>query len=307
MATAPPQEIPGPKTLIGHGLCARTYKLGNIVSKMPIYDHQLQMSIDCIRQEAQIYRHLSKHSSIIECLSDSDSHVYLIFAANGNLEDYIKFHPDTPTEFRLNFARKATEAVAYVHSKGVIHGDIAARRFLLDEQLNVKLSGFAYASFVGEKGLDVISWRHSHPSVNMAPKTVKSDLFALGCTLYEIMQGKEPYAEVHDHDVRKLYSQKLFPDVDGLCCGDVILDCWNCKFSSAAEILERILVPAEPVAIPDAQAAGRISNVVWGYCKLWWGLTLGRISNVAWDYWKLWWGLMMGRPDHSQKWKEAQE
>ena len=65
-----------------------------------------------------------------------DSHADLIFAANGDLEDYVKLQPETSTESRLKFARKATEAVAYVHSKGVIHGDIAARRFLLDEQLN---------------------------------------------------------------------------------------------------------------------------------------------------------------------------
>ena len=102
------------------------------------------------------------------------------------------------------------------------------------------------------------------------------------------MKGKELYADVHEHNVLELYKQKLFPDVDGLCCGDVIVDCWNCKSSSAAEILERNFMPAEPVAISAKQAAGPISNVVW-------------------DYWKLWWGLTLGRLDNSQKWKEAQK
>ena len=254
-----------------------------------------------------MYRHLGRHPSTIECLSDSDSHVDLTFAANGDLVEYVKLQPDIPPGLRLKFARKATEAVAYVHSKGVIHGDIAARRFLLDEQLNVKLCGFTYASFVGEKTLIIKSYRHFLPRDDMAPNTVESDLFALGCTLYEIMKGKEPYAELPDHEVQELYKQKVFPDVDGLCCGDVILDCWNCKFSSAAEILEKIPVPAEPVAALDDQVAGRNSNVVWDYWKLWEGLTFGRIPNVLWDYWKLWWGLTLGRPDHSQKWKEAQE
>ena len=284
---AEPQDTPDPDNLIGLGLCARTYQLGNIVRRIPIHRNE-QLSIEGVRREAQIYRHLGGHPSIIECLSDSDSHVDLTFAANGDLEEYVKLQPDIPPGLRLKFARKATEAVAYVHSKSVIHGDIAARRFLLDEQLNVKLCGFTYASFVGEKGLIIRSYRHFLPRDNMAPNTVKSDLFALGCTLYEIIKGKEPYAELPDHEVQELYKQKLFPDVYGLCCGNVILDCWNCKFSSAADILERIFVPAEPVAIPDEQAAGRIPNVLW-------------------DYWKLWWGLTLGRPDHSQKWKEAQE
>ena len=290
MATRPrpeSEEVPDPNNLVGLGLCARTYHLGNLVRKIPIYRNE-QMSIEGVRREAHIYRHLGKHSSIIECLSDSDSQVDLIFAVNGDLEDYVKFQPDTPARLRLKFARQAAEAVAYVHSKGVIHGDLAARRFLLDEQLNVKLSGFTYASFIGENGLKTKSYRHFLPKDKMTPNTVKSDLFALGCTLYEIMKGKKSYAEIDEREILELYKEKLFPDVDGLCCGDVILDCWNCKFSSAVEILERIPVPAEPIATPAKQAGGRISNVVW-------------------DYWKLWWGLTLGRPDHSQKWKEAQE
>ncbi len=165
---AEPQDVPDPNNLIGLGLCARTYQLGNFVRKIPIYRNE-QMSIEGVRREAQMYRHLGRHPSIIECLSDSDSHVDLNFAANGDLEDYVKFQPDTPTEFRLKFAQKATEAVAYVHSKGVIHGDIAARPFLLDEQLNVKLSGFTYASFVGEKGLNIKSYRHFLPRDTWPP------------------------------------------------------------------------------------------------------------------------------------------
>ena len=263
-----PQDVPDPNNLIRFGLCARTYRLGNLVRKIPIYGNE-PMSIEGVRREAQIYRHLGKHFSIIECLSNSDSHVDLVFAANGDLEDYIISQPDTPTGIRLRFARQATEAVAYVHSKGVIHGDITARRFLLDEQLNVKLSGFTYASLAGEKGLNIISYRHFLPRDNMASNTIKSDLFALGCTFFEIMKGKKPYGEVHEHDVLELYKQKLFPDVDGLCCGDVILDCWNCKFSSAAEILEVIPMPAKPVAITAKLVGGRIINAFWDYWKLW--------------------------------------
>ena len=263
----------------------RTYlPIGESRSEDPIHGNE-PMSIEGVRREAQIYRHLGKHFSIMECLSDSDSHVDLVFAANGDLEDYINFQPDTPTGIRLRFAGQATEALAYVHSKGVIHGDIAARRFLLDEQLVVKRSGFTYASLVGEKGLNITSYRHFLPRDNMVRNTVESDLFALGCALYEIMKGKKPYAEVHEHDVLELYKQRLFPDV---YCGYVILDCWNCNFSSAAEILERIPGPAEPVAIPAKQAGG------W-------------IFNVFWNFWKLWWGLILGRPDRSQKWKEAEE
>ncbi|KAH8726909.1 kinase-like domain-containing protein, partial [Phaeosphaeriaceae sp. PMI808] len=43
---------------------------------------------------------------------------------------------------RIRFCQQAAEGIAYIHSKKVIHCDISTRNFLLDENLDVKLSDF---------------------------------------------------------------------------------------------------------------------------------------------------------------------
>ena len=68
--------------------------------------------------------------------------------------------------------------------------------------------------------------------------TVESDLFALGSSLFELMTGKAPYDDQPRESIETLFSQGIFPSVDGLLLGEMIKGCWTMKFSSAREVLE---------------------------------------------------------------------
>ena len=83
----------------------------------------------------------------------------------------------------------------FVHSKGIIHSDLAAHQFLLDSTLYVKLSDFGFSSFSDGDVLSFENPSHHLPrdiDGNM-PSTFWSNLFAVGSTLYEVMTGKRPY------------------------------------------------------------------------------------------------------------------
>lgn len=69
---------------------------------------------------------------------------------------------------------------------------------------------------------------------------VKSDLFALGSTLYEIMTGRSPYEETPSDEVERLYEAQQFPDVTSIPCGELIRRCWRGEANSAHEIEKAI-------------------------------------------------------------------
>ena len=65
----------------------------------------------------------------------------------------------------------------------------------------------------------------------------ESEIFAFGSTLYEMVTGSEPYAEL-DAMVERLYSLKKFPDTAELnMLGPVILKCWRLEYRSMCDIL----------------------------------------------------------------------
>lgn len=114
-------------------------------------------------------------------------------------------------------------ALAALHSVGVIHCDISPRNFLLDLDLNLKISDFGGASLSGSEPSAVAQTRFCHPQFDWdAPPTFGDDIFRLGSLIYFIMTGSYPYADRDSDEVEKLHVSQHFPDVTHLTCGSII-------------------------------------------------------------------------------------
>ena len=88
---------------------------------------------------------------------------------------------------------------------------------------------------------------HFLPRDEMMPNTVQTELFALGCTIYEILIGENPYEGMDDHEVERLYSQRVFPALDGIDNAAwqlVIQKCWECKYKAAHDIIQDLSFPS---------------------------------------------------------------
>lgn len=100
----------------------------------------------------------------------------------------------------LYIAREMVLALVYLHSNNIIHRDIKAANILLTDQGQVKLGDFGVAS-------QVLNSLRRHSLVGspywMAPEVIKrsqydgkADIWSLGISLYELLKGNPPLANV---------------------------------------------------------------------------------------------------------------
>lgn len=117
-------------------------------------------------------------------------------------------HGPLPLLQALDYINQALEALDYAHGRGVVHRDISSHKLLVTESGIVKLTGFdlARGSFDPRlTGTGVVMGSAHY----MAPEQVKglseadhrSDLYACGVVLFELVTGRRPFERKTDLDV----------------------------------------------------------------------------------------------------------
>ena len=95
---------------------------------------------------------------------------------------------------------QAAEAIDFAHAKGVVHRDIKPANIMIEPGGQVKVMDFGIAKL--ETGANLTSTGAIMGTPNyMSPEQAKgmrvdgrSDLFSLGCVLYECLTGKKPFS-----------------------------------------------------------------------------------------------------------------
>jgi serine/threonine-protein kinase len=93
------------------------------------------------------------------------------------------------------------EALEYIHENGVVHRDLKPENIMVDSEDNVKLIDFGIAGDSAAKRLTYANLTAALGSPNyISPEQVKgkrgdgrSDIFAMGVILYEMLTGEVPF------------------------------------------------------------------------------------------------------------------
>jgi eukaryotic-like serine/threonine-protein kinase len=106
-----------------------------------------------------------------------------------------------PVERAVNITQQIASALEYIHSHGVVHRDLKPENIMVDAQDRIKLIDFGIAANVGSKRLTFAKFTQTMGTPDyISPEQVKgkrgdgrSDIYALGVMLYEMLTGKVPF------------------------------------------------------------------------------------------------------------------
>ncbi len=124
------------------------------------------------------------------------------YVAGESLRDRLNREKQLGIEDALQIAREVADALDYAHRQGVVHRDIKPENILLEERHAVVADfGIARAISVagGEKltatGVAVGTPEYMSPEQASGRGELdgRSDIYALGCVLYEMLAGQPPF------------------------------------------------------------------------------------------------------------------
>jgi serine/threonine protein kinase len=109
--------------------------------------------------------------------------------------------PKLPPERAVHLTLRILEALEYIHSKGVVHRDLKPENVMVDANDNIKLIDFGIAANAKSRRLTFAKLSQTMGTPDyISPEQVKgkrgdarSDLYALGVMLYEMLTGKVPF------------------------------------------------------------------------------------------------------------------
>ncbi|KAI7746317.1 hypothetical protein M8C21_014133 [Ambrosia artemisiifolia] len=166
-------------------------------------------SIKQLQQEIDVLSQL-KHPNIVQYygseIVEDRFYIYLEYVHPGSINKYTRDHCGGMTESIVrNFTRHIVSGLAYLHSTKTIHRDIKGANLLVDANGVVKLADFGMAKHLdGQVNLSLKGspyWMapellQGTPQKDTSPDLALAvDIWSLGCTIIEMMNGKPPWSE----------------------------------------------------------------------------------------------------------------
>ncbi|MDD1501181.1 Stk1 family PASTA domain-containing Ser/Thr kinase [Lysinibacillus sp. CNPSo 3705] len=139
--------------------------------------------------------------SVYDVGDDGDLHYIVMEYVQGKtLKQYIQeFAPISPAR-SVHIMKQLTSAIANAHENHIIHRDIKPQNILMDAEGNVKITDFGIAMTLSATSFtqtnSVLGTVHylSPEQARGGTATNKSDIYALGIVLYELLTGELPFS-----------------------------------------------------------------------------------------------------------------
>src|SRR5271157_5783503 len=158
---------------------------------------------DRFHREQEIGQKLD-HPGVMKVLADGDrSQVYMVmeWAEGQLLREILNQQGKLPADRAVRLTLRILDALEYIHSHGVVHRDLKPENIMVDPEDHIKLIDFGIAASAGARRLTFAKFSQTMGTPDyISPEQVRgkrgdarSDIYALGVMLYEMLTGKVPF------------------------------------------------------------------------------------------------------------------
>ncbi len=225
--------------VLGHGgmgevWLARDNVLGRTVAvKLLVTGSADEHAADRFQMEAQTAGRLS-HPNVVAVLDFGtfENRLFLVMEPldGRTVANELADNGPLPPERVASIGAQVASGLAAAHQQGILHRDVKPANLLLAPQDRVKIGDFGIARFTDKAACGLTrTGQVVGTSLYLAPERVQagpavpaSDVYALGCVLYELLIGRPPLsadtplATLHQHLTTMPDAPRLIrPEIDG--------------------------------------------------------------------------------------------
>ncbi|KAF8716612.1 hypothetical protein AX14_012280 [Amanita brunnescens Koide BX004] len=254
---------------------------GQLVAlKMLYHSRRPGDSIDkSLYTEALAWKSLS-HRFILPLLGiyEEGPQLFLVspFMTNGVLRDWRKDHVPVRIDEVRRLLLEVAEGVQYIHSEGIIHGDLHGGNVLLDAEFHCQITDFGstrHCDVTATRSTTTLSFHFAAPELfgmcatcgeldceelhdgdeeQHKMKTKKTDVYAFGCLYYAIFFDTVPFHGKSDIQILRLITKGVHPvrlknPIMEEHIWNLVHGCWK-SIPSERPTMEQIVIALTPAA-----------------------------------------------------------
>jgi serine/threonine-protein kinase len=135
-------------------------------------------------------------------IDGEDSYIVMELVSGHTLRDILQSNALMPESKALDIACQILEALDYSHSKGIVHRDIKPGNIMMTNSGQVKVMDFGIARAMDDYGATMTNTFNvvgtaqylSPEQATGEPADQRSDIYSVGCLLYELLTGRPPFS-----------------------------------------------------------------------------------------------------------------
>jgi eukaryotic-like serine/threonine-protein kinase len=196
--------------LLGSGGMASVYRahdklLERSVALKILHDHFARDPeyVERFRREARAIARVS-HPNIVTVIDrgtyDGQEYIVFEYVRGETLKDVVKRNGPLPAGEALALVHQVARALAFAHDQGIVHRDVKPHNVLVDDERGAKVTDFGLARSleldhdITQTGTVMGTSDYISPEqASGQPADERSDQYALGVLLYELLAGEVPF------------------------------------------------------------------------------------------------------------------